>query len=689
MKIQSLLTLLFLFTWLSPKAQRIDSLAAFQLAVKEDILDKNYTKTKKLQVYTAKKYWQELQETDLAVHIISQKEIQLSGATHIAEVLRLAPSMIVRQATNGVYDVQMLMGENILQGNPFGRVPHHQFLLLIDNMPYNDDLKGNIVWEALPIDLHDIFQIEIINNPISILYGGNTLTGVVHIITQKGKTENLQVEASTMLANNDSYLHRISLQAGIGEKWRFRLSGHYHSLERFGKNIYLFSQRRFVQPDSLLFFDSQARQRNGFNSAGRQNWGTNAWITFSPSTKAEVSLHVFLQNSQAQGRFSPTDLALSTRNSNSIGANLNLRANKFQIQTSYQQGKRDFAVGYQGNEFDFSYFNSSFSYQIDWKNGQLRPEIQSWNTTFNDLPYSDSTSRIFNRKVQNSGLAYSLHLQQFFLPNKWNINISVRNEHFTPNKAHATLSLRIATHWQISNAQQIALGFTQAHARPFLYDWHRNYTQPDVNLPDGKRLLASAERVRLPQNQQISLQYRLALGQKFGLMTQLFQQTFKNYTFEQFFDLSANPEEPYPYLYRYENIADFNTQQRGVTTKIAYENNQFQTNLSFTLQQNTQTNSQYFDLKSTPNFWASWQASYQGLLNGKVSIFANVYYLANYTLSAQNFEPLLNLNTKISYKFWKNNVVFANLRNIAFDHAEIPFTETIRPLYGFGAEVNF
>ena len=56
-------------------------------------------------------------DSPLSSSVVTSSEIELSGATTIEEALRLVPGMIVREKTNGVYDVHIRGFDNVPPSN--------------------------------------------------------------------------------------------------------------------------------------------------------------------------------------------------------------------------------------------------------------------------------------------------------------------------------------------------------------------------------------------------------------------------------------------------------------------------------------------------------------------------------------------------------------------------------------------
>lgn len=125
-------------------------------------------------VLTATRLQQPQEDSPIATTIIDRKMIEASGFTEIADLLRLAPGMLVN------YD-----GNQPVAGYPF---LYHKFTVrmqvLVDGRSVYTPIFGEMPWTQLGITIDDIERIEILRGPSSSSYGPNAMTGVISIITR-------------------------------------------------------------------------------------------------------------------------------------------------------------------------------------------------------------------------------------------------------------------------------------------------------------------------------------------------------------------------------------------------------------------------------------------------------------------------------------------------------------------------
>ncbi|MBX2968617.1 MAG: TonB-dependent receptor plug domain-containing protein [Cyclobacteriaceae bacterium] len=114
-----------------------------------------------------------LRETPGIVSVITQEDIQKTGARDLMDVLRLVPGFDFAADVNFVTGLT-LRGAWSLEG---------KILVLLDGLELNDLLYQNVgFFNRFPVDL--IERVEIIRGPGSAVYGGTAEYGVVNIVSK-------------------------------------------------------------------------------------------------------------------------------------------------------------------------------------------------------------------------------------------------------------------------------------------------------------------------------------------------------------------------------------------------------------------------------------------------------------------------------------------------------------------------
>src|SRR5687767_583455 len=118
-------------------------------------------------------------ETPGIISLVTNEEIQNSGARDLTDILRLLPGFDIAQ------DLQFVMGIG-LRGN---WANEGKVLVMMDGQPFNELLYQTVaVGNRFPVDA--IERIEIIRGPGSAVYGGSAEYGVINIVTKAAESLN-------------------------------------------------------------------------------------------------------------------------------------------------------------------------------------------------------------------------------------------------------------------------------------------------------------------------------------------------------------------------------------------------------------------------------------------------------------------------------------------------------------------
>ncbi len=116
------------------------------------------------------------------INVISSRMIEMKAATNMAELLKEQSSMRVSQ--DGVLGtsltIQGLSGENVK--------------FLQNGVPLIGRMNGN--FDLNQINLNNVDHIEILEGPMSVIYGSNALAGVVNIILKENKSSVLSTSTN-------------------------------------------------------------------------------------------------------------------------------------------------------------------------------------------------------------------------------------------------------------------------------------------------------------------------------------------------------------------------------------------------------------------------------------------------------------------------------------------------------------
>jgi len=199
------------------------------------------------------------------INVINSRQIELKAATNLTDLLSTESNMRISQG--GVLgtslSLQGLSGENVK--------------FLVDGVPVVGRLNGNI--DLNQLNLYNVDHIEIIEGPMSVIYGSNAIAGVVNIITKENKNS-----AATAFAN--AYIESVGV-------YNFNAGG---SVRKKNNNFSLDLARNFF--DGYTTNDSV----RSMQWKPRQQYNADAYYLYSGNkTRVKLSIQFFDEIIQDKG----------------------------------------------------------------------------------------------------------------------------------------------------------------------------------------------------------------------------------------------------------------------------------------------------------------------------------------------------------------------------------------------------
>ena len=144
------------------------------------------TRAKELEevVITGQYRPQSVKQSVYQVKVIGKERILRQGATRLQDVLRNELNMRFSQdLSTGGSSIQMLglAGQNVK--------------ILMDGLPVTGRQGINNEFDISQVDINTVERIEIVEGPLSVIYGADALAGVINIITKKANTAGFSVNA--------------------------------------------------------------------------------------------------------------------------------------------------------------------------------------------------------------------------------------------------------------------------------------------------------------------------------------------------------------------------------------------------------------------------------------------------------------------------------------------------------------
>jgi len=168
-----------------------------------------------LQVTSVSKRPERLSQTASAIQVITQEDIRRSGASSLAEALRLATNLQVAQVDSRQWAIS---------ARGFNSTTANKLLVLIDGRTVYTPLFSGVFWDVQEVPLQDIDRIEVISGPGATLWGANAVNGVINVITKDAKdTQGLLLSGGG--GTEQHGFGTVRYGAALGSRVRARIYG--------------------------------------------------------------------------------------------------------------------------------------------------------------------------------------------------------------------------------------------------------------------------------------------------------------------------------------------------------------------------------------------------------------------------------------------------------------------------------
>ncbi|HZV35454.1 MAG TPA: TonB-dependent receptor [Verrucomicrobiae bacterium] len=175
----------------------------------EDLLNQDVTSVAKIP--------EQLSKSPAAISVLTQEDIQRSGARSIPEALRLVPGMDVAQVDSQQWAVS---------ARGFNDVFANKLLVLQDGRSLYTPLFSGVFWDVQNPLLEDIDRIEVIRGPGASLWGANAVNGVISVITKSAAdTQGFMALAGGGNYEQDFFAARYG--GKISDDLYYRVDGQY------------------------------------------------------------------------------------------------------------------------------------------------------------------------------------------------------------------------------------------------------------------------------------------------------------------------------------------------------------------------------------------------------------------------------------------------------------------------------
>jgi len=155
-----------------------------------DLADLSIEELGNIEITSVAKRPERLSDAPASIFVITGEDIRRSGATSLAEALRLAPNLQVARYNSSTYAIS---------ARGFNNTITNKMLVLIDGRTVYSPIFSGTFWDVQDVMLEDVERIEVIDGPGGTLWGANAVNGVINVITRSARSnrEGLLFSASS------------------------------------------------------------------------------------------------------------------------------------------------------------------------------------------------------------------------------------------------------------------------------------------------------------------------------------------------------------------------------------------------------------------------------------------------------------------------------------------------------------
>ncbi|MEM9831419.1 MAG: TonB-dependent receptor [Bacteroidota bacterium] len=668
------------------QTQEEDDLFALSL---EELMD--------ISIVSASKTSESIFDAPLSSSVVTKEEISQSGVTSIPEALRLVPGVIVRQQSNGNYDVHLRGFDNIPPGGLFPASANSVTLVMIDGRVVYNYFGGGTFWETLPIDLNDVERIEVVRGASSAMYGPNAAAGVIHIITKNFEEAGVVAEANAQGGSYQTLIANTNLGYTFNSGLSTVVTANFQQRDRQTTDYYDFFSQQYVEsPADITSAALGTPLRNPDvqypnPSLATDKYGVNAYVKYH-TDDLEVDVTAGYQDSEVQKVYVDTEATpFTTNGTTSTYGDARLKYKGWSGQLSYLNGEQS-TFGVPSFSFDFNTLDAAVEYEFTpFQRFTVRPGLNYRSATYDGIFIGGEQSI-----TTISGSLYS----NYQVTPKWRIVAAGRVDKYdTPDKA--VLSYEIASTYRISENFMVRGVTSRANRAPYMLDNFLLLIAP----------VSPTFRVEFLGNQNMDLLtmtmyefgFRYKPVQQLMLDVELFQVTSENYsgivrlgtTLEEGVNVQRS---------QFQNIP-IAAQQTGASFSLNWVASEKVQLKWFGTLQATQLSDHIdsldaegnpvlvdLDHQATPTFYGGLQFNYQPI--SKLNINLTSFYYGDQAFSNvrgdTDIDGKILFNAKVGYQVTDFLNVFVNTRNLLGDDArEFAFADPVgRSIFG-GLSIKF
>ena len=246
---------------------------------------------------TAQKRVENLQEVPISIQVLGNAQLEQQNVAAFGDYAKLIPSLSFGTSGGGVFSgpgfVQLYM-RGVASGNDANHSGSQPSAAM-----YLDEQPITTITGALDIHMYDIERVEALAGPQGTLYGANSQSGTVRIITRKpdpsGYSAGFAIEGSKIEDGGIGHVLEGFVNLPINDKAAVRLVGWQKHDAGYVDNIH--GTRTF--PTSGITIDNADRVEKDFNDADTA--GIRAAARFDINDNWTITPHLIAQKMKGHG----------------------------------------------------------------------------------------------------------------------------------------------------------------------------------------------------------------------------------------------------------------------------------------------------------------------------------------------------------------------------------------------------
>ena len=226
------------------------------------------------------------------VNVINSRQIGQKAATNLSDLLNHNLNINISQdaALGASLSLQGLSGEHVK--------------FLVDGVPVIGRMNGNI--DISQLNLNDVDHVEIIEGPMSVIYGSNALAGGINIITKENHHTFLDANANSYMESVGVYnfdggvsirqkKHTFSIDGGryffggYSDNDSLRAVRWKPKRQYFADAYYLFSEENYKAKISGSWFDEKLQSKGNLLAPYFETAFDSYFLTTRATAKVEAS----------------------------------------------------------------------------------------------------------------------------------------------------------------------------------------------------------------------------------------------------------------------------------------------------------------------------------------------------------------------------------------------------------------